>query len=413
MNRQKAQNSGIPRKVEKVTEQLFNKQENAEKTERISEALQIFNDALNSSTSAIILIDLDGMITYTNNAYLRLFEVASDKNIIGRKISEVFSPDGKDQLFARNLTEYGGGFAQEVELRKENGSSFFAAITFSTINDSDGNRVGGMISFQNITARKQAEQEKEQLNRELEQKNRELEQIVYVASHDLRSPLVNIQGFSHELEHSTKELRKLLAGVDLPESARREVSIILEEDIQESLRFILSGVSKMDKLLAGLLRLSRLGRAALHREMLDMNKLITGIISAMEYQIKQAPATISVDDLPSCIGDEIQIGQVFANLVDNAIKYRQPHRPLHVKIRGICSGDECIYTVEDNGKGIDPAHQEKIFEIFHRLSPTAGSGEGLGLTIVRRILDKHRGKVRVESEPDKGSRFYVHLPRSG
>ncbi len=407
---EKSKREEISQDIEKVTDYLLKTDQKAERTTRINEALQIFNDALNSSISAVILVDLEGKITYVNDAYLRLFGIEDDEVVLGEDIDVIFAGENRLGQLSESFSDYKKGVSDEVDLKRLDGSIFTAILTYSPVSDSEGQIVGRMFSFQDISARKQVEKEKEILNNELEQKNRELEQIVYVASHDLRSPLVNVQGFSRELERSIKELNTLFASLDLPETARREISFLLQEDIDESLGFILSSVSKMDKLLAGLLRLSRLGRAAMHMERLDMNRLVRAIINAMEYQIKEVTAQVVIEDLPACIGDETQIGQVFTNLVDNAVKYRDASRRLQIRIRGECLNDECVYIVEDNGRGIDPGHQEKIFEIFHRLTPTEGTGEGLGLTIVRRVLDKHRGKVSVESSPGVGSRFYVHLP---
>ena len=119
---------------------------------------------------------------------------------------------------------------------------------------------------------------------------------------------------------------------------------------------------------------------------------------------------LRVGDLPPCQGDPAQLDQVFSNLLGNAIKYLDPGRPGVISVTGRADLDRCVYCVEDNGVGIDPKHQEIIFELFHRLDPHASDGEGLGLTIVRQILGRMDGEVWVESRPGVGSRFYVALP---
>ncbi|MCX5994938.1 MAG: HAMP domain-containing sensor histidine kinase, partial [Chloroflexi bacterium] len=170
--------------------------------------------------------------------------------------------------------------------------------------------------------------------------------------------------------------------------------------------------SKMDSLLSGLLRLSRLGRAALNIKQLDMNKLMAEVVASFEFQVKKSGVTIRVEELPPCYGDETQINQVFSNLLDNALKFLDADRPGMIRISGKEEEGRVTYCVEDNGIGIADKDREQIFEIFCRLDPDAGIGEGLGLTIVRKILNRHGGKVCVESEPGKGSRFLVSLPAS-
>jgi signal transduction histidine kinase len=132
----------------------------------------------------------------------------------------------------------------------------------------------------------------------------------------------------------------------------------------------------------------------------------------MEFQIKQSGASVRVGKLPSCAGDAIQINQVFSNLLDNALKYLDPSRPGVVEVSGHTENDRSIYVVRDNGIGMAREHQEKAFEIFHRLDPSRGEGEGLGLTIAQRILERQNGKIRVESALDKGSCFFVSLATS-
>ncbi len=260
--------------------------------------------------------------------------------------------------------------------------------------------------------RKMAEEERDRLNRELMDKNKELEQIIYVSSHDLRSPLVNIQGFSKELDNAFKEVQRALDSKDVSPDIKEELAPYLEDDIPEALQYIQTSTIKMDSLISGLLQLSRLGRAMLRFKRLNMNHLVSEVISVFEYQIKEQDVKVEVDDLPMCLGDGSQINQVFSNLLDNALKNLSPDRAGVIKITGRKEDKEIVYCMDDNGVGIAQEHQEKIFEIFHRLNPKTSSGEGLGLTFARKILDMHRGRIWVESEKDEGSRFFISLPRS-
>jgi len=247
---------------------------------------------------------------------------------------------------------------------------------------------------------------------ELTYKNEEMEQIIYVTSHDLRSPLLNIQGFSNELEQSLIQMRTILDNNDISAEVREEFADILEEDIPDALRFILASSSKMDSLLSGLLHLSRMGRVNLATEQLDMNRLMSNVIATHEYKIKETKTTCQVEELPSCSGDEAQTDQVFSNLLDNALKYLDSDRKGIIRISGRSDNKHTIYCLEDNGIGMEEKQQEKIFKVFHRLNPCDSVvGDGLGLAIVQRILTRHGGKVWVESESGKGSKFFVQMSK--
>jgi signal transduction histidine kinase len=257
---------------------------------------------------------------------------------------------------------------------------------------------------------KRAEKERERLLNALAEKTEELEQIIYVTSHDMRSPLVNIQGFSKELDEALKKFYAVLNKIDIPPALRKKLASTMNRDLAKSLQYIIASSAKMDSLLSGLLKLSRMGRDTLRIKKLDMSELIPKVISSFKFQIKEVAATVKVEELPPCYGDETQIDQVFSNLLGNALKFLDPKRPGVVRVSGREEKGQVVYCVEDNGIGIAEKDEDTIFEMFRKLNPDDKRGEGLGLTIVRKILDRHGGKVWVESEPGKGSKFFVSLP---
>jgi signal transduction histidine kinase len=161
------------------------------------------------------------------------------------------------------------------------------------------------------------------------------------------------------------------------------------------------------------LRLSRLGRAALSIAPVDMNGLVAEVARNVEFQVQEAGVALSIGDLPPCLGDAALLNHAFSNLLGNALKYLDPARPGAISITGTSDSGESVYCVEDNGIGIAARQQARIFELYHRLNPTQSAGEGLGLTIVRTVLERQHGRVWVESEPGIGTRFYVALPGAG
>lgn len=258
-----------------------------------------------------------------------------------------------------------------------------------------------------------AEKERERLNRSLAAKNKEMESMIYIASHDLGSPLVNIRGFSGELSRSCETLSSLLDDETISAEKTEQIRTLIKEDIPESLSFINAGAKSMQMLIEGLLRLSRAATEEISIAKLDMNSLIEQIRQSKNYQIKEMDVSFESDHLPDCCGDAKQVNQIFNNLIDNALKYLDPGRKGEIKISGKSDGSQSVYEVQDNGIGIPHKHQKKVFELFQRLNPndTAG-GEGLGLTIVSRMVERQNGSIRLESQLGKGTTFYVTLPRA-
>ncbi len=247
----------------------------------------------------------------------------------------------------------------------------------------------------------------QKLNAELIEKNKEMEQFVYVTSHDLRSPLVNIQGFTKVLADNCRSIKDSLNEEITFTDFKNKISSLFKEDIDESLKFIELSTRKMDALLNGLLKLSRMGRIIPNVKSVDMNLLVKDVVNSFEFQIIKKNIQVEVVDLHDCLADEALISQVFSNLIDNAIKYNDKKNPV-IKISSQKNKNKITYCIEDNGPGIPEKYYNKVFEIFQRLNASV-SGEGLGLSIVNKIIEKHNGRIWIESVVNKGAKFFIEI----
>ncbi len=392
--------------------------QNISKRKQVEEALakehNLLRTLIDNIPDNIFVKDTESRFVLGNIAIARSMGAATPDELLGKTDFDFYPKELAEQYYADSQKVMQSGkplVGQEEPAIDAAGNRKWYLTTKVPLRDQDGKIVGLVGISRDITERKQSEYDREQLMETLASKNKELESILYVTSHDLRAPLVNIQGFSHELSLSCEHVHSALANKKLAKNIENKVHTALNKDIPEALGFITNSASRMESLLSGLLRLSRLGSAALRIESLDMNALLADVTSSMEYQIKQAGATVKIESLPPCFGDASQINQVFTNILNNAIKYLDDSRPgmIHIYADKARIGQN-VYCAEDNGVGIAPDHKDKIFEIFYRLEPDKKSGEGLGLTIVKHILERHNGKIWVESEPGVGSKFFVSLP---
>ena len=247
----------------------------------------------------------------------------------------------------------------------------------------------------------------QEANRELARKseevasaNRALEDLIYVASHDLRAPLINLEGFVHELAGHLDDLRGRVSADD-----RRAF-----DDMQESARFIRAATTRLDVLVRGLLDVSRCGMRELAYDQVDMNALLASVVDAHRFALSSAGIVLQVGILPSVIADPVGFGQVFSNLLDNAIKYMGDAPAPSIEI-GYEGGEMHRFFVRDSGAGISTRDQQRIFRLFQRGGHNGTPGEGIGLTVVRRIIERHGGAVWVESELGRGATFWFTLPK--
>ncbi len=398
--------SGIRSTIQDIT-----KRKKAE--ELLAEEHNLLRTLIDNMPDNIYVKDEESRFIVANIAVAHLMGAGTPESLLGKTDFDFYPRDLAEKYYAdgqRVMQTERPLVGQEEPAIDPEGNRKWFSTTKVPLRDSHGKIVGIVGISRDITARKLIENDREKLMQTLAFKNKELESILYVTSHDLRSPLVNIQGFSSELSRCCDLIHSALKEKIKASDISEEVQTAFNKDVPEALGFILTSAKKMDSLLSGLLRLSRLGQVEVDIERLDMNAILTDVTKNIEYQVKEAGATVELETLPDCFGDSSQVNQIFSNILDNALKYLDETRPGVIHIYGKIENGRSIYCVEDNGVGIAPEHQNKIFEVFHRLEPDKKNGEGLGLTIVRRILDRHNGKIWVESEPGKGSKFYVSLP---
>lgn len=248
------------------------------------------------------------------------------------------------------------------------------------------------------------------MNEDLRQQRQDNEMFVYSVSHDLRSPLVNLEGFSKELAYSSTELRDRLNKMHINADERAGLEQILDTDFEPALRYVSAAVTQASRIIDALLKLSRVGRIELHEENIDMAAMVGTLIDATTRTIRGNEVTLEVKDLPPMVGDSAAVSQIFSNLINNAIYYRDKSRLGRIEIGGESNGQDVSYYVRDNGLGMSEQQQAKLFIAFKRFHPEVAQGEGIGLAYVKRVVEKHSGRITVQSTVGEGSTFFVHFP---
>ncbi len=378
--------------------------------EALRESETQFKTIFENAGGAILIADTRTGHIIECNSKAEVLTGRSRDDIIGLHQLEFHPPDESDryrEIFRQHIND-GHAIDFEIEVQHTDGRRIPVWISAQVMTIKGKEVIMGL--FIDVTERKHAEEELTRLMEVLEEKNAELESIIHVASHDFRTPLITIAGFSGELARSCRQLQTLLD--DENDDFKISSRPVISEDIPEAVELIKASTSKLASLLDGMQRLAKLDHSALQKDTLDMNVMIGDIIKTIGFQAKEAGARFNVEPLPDCFGDEHQINQVFSNLLANAINYLDPARPGIITITGRLAEGNVLYRVEDNGIGIEKDNLADIFKMYYLIDPKKSQGEGLGLAIVRRVVNRHNGKAWAESRPGKGSRFYVALPAS-
>lgn len=258
------------------------------------------------------------------------------------------------------------------------------------------------------------EERVEERTRDLRRANQEIQRFAYIVTHDLRAPLVNIMGFLSEFDTSLKPVSAYVLADGKPPTAEviREARLAIEEELPEAIGFIRSSTRKMDQLINAILKISRDGQRKLQPEKVDIETLLTSLSETVRHQITANDGEISVETPKLTVfTDRISLDQILGNLLDNAVKYQAPERPLRLVTRAYPAGRGAIcIEVSDNGRGIGEQDLERVFELFRRAGSQDQPGEGIGLAHVRSLIRNLGGDIRVASELGKGSTFTLLLP---
>jgi len=265
----------------------------------------------------------------------------------------------------------------------------------------------------------------DQRTADLREANEEIQRFAYIVSHDLRSPLVNIMGFTSELEELRGDIFRRIASLaragssapPAPDNATDTAEPLLEgadkqlsQDFSEALGFIKSSIAKMDRLITAILNLTREGRREFQPVRIDTRELVETIVTTMAHQAAEAEAEIRIEPLPEIVSDRLSMEQIFSNLIDNALKYLKPGVPGEISVRGRTKLGFAIFEVTDNGRGIDPKDHQRIFDLFRRAGTQDRPGQGIGLAHVRALVRRLGGTMSVSSELNAGSTFTITLP---
>ena len=249
---------------------------------------------------------------------------------------------------------------------------------------------------------------------ELSQANQETRQFAYIVSHDLRSSLTNLKGFTRELGYSLDQIKTPLEKslASLEELDRQKVSLALKQDIPEALTYINNSVNRMESFINAVLKLSRLGRKELVLTKIDLNPMVDEIVANLTYQLELREGAVYAQKLPTITADQTSMEQIFANILDNAIKYWYQGRPLVINITAKEDPTETIFAIKDNGRGIASEDIENVFGLFQRLGSSSETGEGMGMAYVKAIIRNMGGRIWIEFTVSVGTKIFFSIPKS-
>ena len=347
------------------------------------------DNILKSMAETLMVIDTDGTIQRVNQAAISLLGYERHE-LIGRSAGDLFE-EGVDVLSLLKQSELNDVIRRvDTSVVTKDGRHVAVSLSGSVMRDEDGEIQGMVCVAQDITERKRTQEILERQTQELARSNSELEQFAWVASHDLQEPLRMVASY-------TQLLSKRYKGK-------------LDADADEFIAFAVDGATRMRRLINALLELSRVGTRGKDFEATDCDAIYDRTLVNLQGLVEESGAVVTHDRLPTVMGDVTQLGQLFQNLIANAIKFRGDEQ-LTVHVGAEQRNGHWEFCVRDNGIGIDPEYAERIFVVFQRLHGKGDRpGTGIGLSICKKIVELHGGRIWVKSQPDEGAAFYFTLP---
>jgi PAS domain S-box-containing protein len=350
----------------------------------LRESEERFRLIAETSSDVIFQLDLEGRITYCSPSAQRVLGFTPEE-VTGFHLKRFF-PKAEVTEAMHNFERDAAAERVETvdaEIVGRTGSPIPIEATLTPIME-DGRVVGVQGHARDITERKRMEEE-------LRRSNEELEQFAYAVSHDLQEPLRVVKSYLRLLEDRYSDQ--------------------LENKAEKYVDHAVGGAERMQEMIGALLDLSRVGTQGNDPAPADAEEILKRVLGSLERAIEDAEAEVTHDPLPTVMADEAQLAQVFQNLIANAIKFRREDVPPHVHVSAEREGDEWVFSVADNGIGIDPEQADRIFQVFQRLhTRDEYEGTGIGLALCKRIVERHGGRIWVESEPGEGTNFFFTIP---
>lgn len=360
-----------------------------------------------------------GEYRYVSPACHRLLGYTPDE-LIGRSPFDLLLAEDHptlDQIF--EAARQGQPATAICRFLHRDGHALWVETSAKVMTDAAGN-IELICVSRDITERKRMElRAQEELERRVEERtadlriaNEEVKRFAYIVSHDLRAPLINIQGFVTELRSSLATVSAATEALipQLDEAQREEVCTALNDDIPEAFDFIQSAVRRMDHFINAILKLSRLGRRELHLEDINTEVLVEDVLKSLAHQIVESKTMVTLGELPNVVADRVALEQIFANILTNAVLYLDPNRAGAIDMCGERNERETIFRISDNGRGIAAEDAHKVFEPFRRAGRQDVPGEGMGLAYVQTLIRRHGGRIWFDSEPHVGTMFSFSIP---